>query len=116
MIIVWRGWGILVPVFVVAAFFVAAGVQAIIPGDSAAEKLSAFPITGIVAGAACWLFQQRMEKRPKRVFIDEATGQKIAVGADAGSFFFIPTRFWAFILPGLSLVLLAAGMTGNLKP
>lgn len=115
MIIVWRGWGILVPVFVIAAFFVAAGVGAIIPGNSPAESMAMIPITGIAAGAACWLFQQQMNKRPKRIFIDEATGEKIAVGADAGSFFFIPTRFWAFILPGLSLILLVLSLTGNFK-
>jgi membrane protein implicated in regulation of membrane protease activity len=115
MIIVWRGWGILVPVFVIAAFFVAAGVGALIPGNSPAEAAAMIPITGALAGVGIWLFQQQMDKRPKRAFVDEATGQRFEVGADAGSFFFIPTKFWAFIVPALGVIGLLLSLTGNLK-
>jgi hypothetical protein len=115
MIIIWRGWGILVPVMVIAAFLVAMGLGVAIPGNSPAESMAMIPITGALAGLGIWLFHQQMDKRPKRVFVDEATGQRIAVGADAGSFFFIPTRFWAFIVPALGLIGLVMALTGNLK-
>ncbi|MDQ0464193.1 hypothetical protein QO010_001974 [Caulobacter ginsengisoli] len=103
------------PVIVIAAWLVSMGLAAIIPGSSPAEALTLIPITGALAGAGVWLFHMQMDKQPKRVFVDEATGQRIAVGADAGSFFFIPTKFWAFIVPGLSLVLLLMTLTGNFK-
>jgi hypothetical protein len=105
----------MVPLIAFAAFLVVVGLGVAIPGNSPAEHMAMFPITGVLAGVGIWLFDQRMDKRPKRVLIDEASGQRFAVGADAGSFFFIPTKFWAFIVPALSAIALVMALTGNLK-
>ena len=49
-IIVWRGWGILVPVFVIVAFFaVVAVVDALAPIGSPLRNLE-MPLTGLIAG------------------------------------------------------------------
>lgn len=103
MIIIWRGYGILV---LVAAF--AAVMAGAIIVDTA--KLHP-PIIGVVytamiglAGIAIWFFTQRIESEPAQLFIEKATGREIAVRRSAGSLFFIPTRYWAFILPGLAVV------------
>jgi hypothetical protein len=102
MIIIWRGYGFLVLV---------AGILAVLAGSIliGVTKLHQ-PLIGVVytatmglAGLALWLFAHRIESAPGRVFIDKATGREIKVGRSAGSFFFIPTRYWAFLLPALAV-------------
>jgi hypothetical protein len=103
MIIVWRGYGILV---------LLAGFVAFVLGGALVGALKiAQPMTGVVytamagaAGVALWFFAQHMESQPGRVFIDKATGREVTMRRNAGSFFFVPTRYWAFILPALAVV------------
>lgn len=109
MIIVWSGWGIQVPLYVIVAFF--AVVFALTPLHLA-ENLSmavAFGLTGAIAGGAVYFTSRWIESKPGRVLIDAATQQQFEVKPSAGSFFFIPTRFWAFLIP-LLLILLAGLM------
>ncbi len=69
-------------------------------------------VLGVVAGFAIWFITKAIEDKPGRIFIDKATGQEIKVGANAGSFFFVPTRYWAFIVVGLGLLAGVAMISG----
>jgi len=107
MIIIWRGWGILVPLFLVVGFAASAFLRGLAGGAAPAGTAQALLplLTGVIAGGAIWFAARAIEARRGRVFIDKATGREIKVGANAGSFFFIPTRIWAFIALGLGVVL-----------
>ena len=106
--IVWRGWGILVPVMAVGVFIFGAIVessglnfglerqQAILFGEV---------IGSLIAGAGLFFIARKIESEPGRTLIDAATNQRIVFKKNAGSFFFIPTRYWAFILPCLMALL-----------
>jgi hypothetical protein len=107
MLIVWSGWGVLVPVinFVAFALF-AACMKAI---DSTSLEPTAH-LAAIIANAVVWaglasgaifLIAERLGARPGRTLVDPATQQRVVLRKSAGSFFFIPTRYWAFITVAL---------------
>lgn len=104
MIIVWRGWGILVPVFLIIAFVAATAIRNMIGGPTTAVTCLVFTLTDVAAGLAIWFAARALEARPGRVLVDKQTGREVKFGASAGSFFFIPTRYWAFLSVGLGLV------------
>jgi len=118
MIIIWRGWGILIlPIAfacVIVGGMIGAGLRDLGLTANWAGALGALIATAVGAGGIWIIAQMITNSRPPRRFIDQQTGQEIVVRADAGSLFFIPTRFWAFILGGLGLleaVALAIGKT-----
>lgn len=103
--IIWSGWGILVPLYVVVAFGLSlVGVSAI--GLAAPwEAAVGFAVAGLLAGAAIFFTARALDAREGRILLDEKTGQRILLKPSAGSFFFVPTRFWAFIVPGAGVAL-----------
>ena len=106
MIIVWRGWGIIVPLAVLVGFALSAGVTSLFGGEGTLgmQALTA-TVAGLSSAGVVWFASKKLEERPGRVFIDKATGQEIKVGASAGSFFFIPTRYWTYILLTIGLAM-----------
>lgn len=100
MILVWRGYGALVALIAVAAFFLAGAINA---GAHLQPPYSGMVLgsCAVFAGAGVWVFAMWMEGRPGRTYIDKASGREFTVGQDAGSLFFVPTKYWAFIIPGL---------------
>jgi len=106
--LIWRGWGILVPVFVVLGFVVGVGFSSLVPGAHSPYAMPvSYAVAGLVAGVGIWFTARAIEARPGRVLVDKATGREFKVGANAGSLFFIPTRYWAFVALGLGLILSA---------
>lgn len=105
MIMIWSGWGIQVPLYVVLFFFVAMGVTTPLHLPENLASAVAFGLSGALAGGAIYFTARWIESKPGRVLIDAATQQQFEVKPSAGSFFFIPTRFWAFIAPALLIAL-----------
>ena len=99
--IIWSGWGILViPVGFVAglaAVFLATFLEDLGLGEDLSQGIC-FAVMSILAGVAIWFLAKALTGKP-RIVEDPQTGQRIALVNDAGSLFFIPTRFWAFITP-----------------
>lgn len=110
--IIWSGWGILVVMFAAIGFFLGVGIGAAIPAEENIQMAAGFLIAGLLSGGATMVFARSRENKPGRTFIDEQTGQRIEVRPSAGSLFFIPTRYWAFILPGIGLLGAWAGYGG----
>ncbi len=110
--IVWRGLGILVPLFTVAAFIagvVLAGVlKAQFGFPEHVESAIGLGLAGLLAGGGLLLVATRIESKPGRVLIDAATNRQFTVKPSAGSFFFVPTRYWAYIVGLVGLVAAAA--------
>jgi hypothetical protein len=105
MIIVWSGWGILIPVFNVVGFFAAAFLVNALGLPRELGTPVGIGVWGAVTGLAVFLAARVIESKPGRVFIDAATERRITVKPSAGSFFFIPTRWWAYINPIAAAVL-----------
>jgi hypothetical protein len=115
MIIIWRGWGIIVPGLLFLALIAAGAINSALSVPTKFYQGGVALLCGLAAAVAIWLIARRLEARPGRVLIDKATGREFKVGASAGSFFFIPTRYWAFISAGLAL-LMALSVSGTFKP
>ncbi len=109
--IVWSGWGFLVAVFFVLGFAIGVPVGSLISPDPNTAMGASVVIGGLLAGLGSFLLARQIEKGEGRVFIDEATQQRIVVRKHAGSLFFIPTRYWAYVAPILGIALAAVVMT-----
>jgi hypothetical protein len=107
--IVWSGWGIMVPVFNVLAFFLGAILIGQAHLDTKITEAAGLALWGVLAGVAIYFSARAIESKKGRVLIDEATQRRIVFKPSAGSFFFIPTRYWAFINPAAGVLL--AGLT-----
>lgn len=98
--LIWSGWGIIVVVFValglLATFGAADVLQQWLPYGPAGSL--GFLIGGVAAALSIHLVASWRERGQARALIDEATGERIEVHPSAGSLFFIPTRFWSWIV------------------
>lgn len=103
--VIWSGWGIVVPIVGCIAFFVAAFLVRIgqLP---AATASTIYAVAEILAGGLIGYIALRIESQPGETYVEKKTGREFSVGNDAGSLFFVPTRYWAYIVPALGLVLL----------
>ncbi len=104
MIIVWAGWGIIVPAILFVAAMGAGVLEKLLVQQGVPVPGLGYTIMGVAAGVAIWLINRALESRPGRVLIDKATGREFKVGASSGSFFFIPTRYWSYIAVALGLL------------
>ncbi len=113
--IIWRGWGILVlPLSAVSAvpgILVILGLKAL----GVSTDLAMGPgmlVASVCCGLAIWFTAKALSSGPQRRLVDADSGRQYVLKRDAGSLFFIPMRFWAFIfgVPGVlfSLLLCAA--------
>jgi hypothetical protein len=103
--LVWSGWGIVVVVFAAVGFAVTLGIiDALTPslgyGPAGSTGLI---IGGLLAAIAIHFFARWRAQGEARTFINETTGQRVEVRPNAGSLFFIPTRFWTWIVLALSI-------------
>lgn len=105
MIMVWSGWGIQVPLYVVLAFFLAMFGLSPLHLSEDMGMAASVALAGALAGGAIYFTARWQESKPGRDFIDAATNERFTVKPSAGSFFFIPTRYWAFIIPLLGFLI-----------
>lgn len=110
MIMVWSGWGIQVPLYVVLAFFLAMFGLSPLHLAQGLEGAASIGLAGALAGGAIYFTARYLESKPGRDFIDAKTNERFTVKPSAGSFFFIPTRYWAFIVPLLGFLIGGYGM------
>ena len=110
--IIWRGWGFLVPV---VAFAVAFGTEFVVDSIAGAGTYSNSGglFTGvalIVAGALIFAFAMWEERRnPPRVLVDKATGKE-ETQVSRSDLFFVPIRWWGLAGIVLGLVLVVLGL------
>src|SRR5687768_8280439 len=88
--IIWTGWGILVP-------FIGLGIPAIFQGlfgQLFGNNTSSF-VGYAVAGAVLWLWGKKLNGDKGRVVIDKKTKEEIIL-KKRHTLFFIPIQYWAF--------------------
>lgn len=109
--IIWSGWGFLVIVFFIIGSVIGMPVGSMVSSDPDISMGVAVVIGGLLGGLGSFLLARKIESGKGRAFIDEATQKRIVVKPQAGSLFFIPTRYWAYITPVLAIALAALVMT-----
>lgn len=101
--IIWSGWGFLVAIFFLVGCLIGLPVAGLVSTDPDVNIAVTILVGGLVAGLSSFLFARKVEGGEGRAFIDEATGQRVVVRRTAGSLFFIPTRYWAYVAPVLAI-------------
>jgi hypothetical protein len=111
--IVWSGWGLLVIVFAMLGFFMGAAaakeIVTLYPFPVGTQVNLVFLIGGALSAAMIYFFAAWREGAPARMFVDEVSGERMEVRASAGSLFFIPMRWWAWIILIVCAVLTYTG-------
>ncbi|WP_420469651.1 hypothetical protein [Brevundimonas sp. FT23042] len=105
MILIWSGWGILVLLFFVVGCVVGIPVASLFPQEGDIGLAVIVIMGGLVCGLGSFFLARKIESGESRAFIDEQTGQRIVVRRNAGSLFFIPTRYWAYVGPIVGIAL-----------
>ncbi|MFD1695328.1 hypothetical protein [Roseibium aestuarii] len=108
MFLIWRGWGLLLPLGVclggILGLFLYALVEGSVPGDLA----PAIVAVGCSLGAYGALrICQRTDKG--RLVVDKKTGEEILM-VRGDSIFFIPVRFWFYLVVLATVALFVMGL------
>jgi hypothetical protein len=101
--IIWKGWGFLVAVFVFGASLAMELITESMTHDEQFYQREAWPLAlaFVVAGVGTWFVGKALQGRGGRTVIDKATGQELTIGG-SHTFFFIPMHYW-----GVALIALA---------
>lgn len=89
MILIWRGWGILIP---------ALGAAMLVAG---ADNPWGFLIAGPIVAAAAWFVGRKVNNHPGRLLVDANTGEEF-LQRPVNTFFFVKMEYWAVVLIILS--------------
>ncbi len=101
MFLVWRGYGILVPIVVIVAFF---ALVLINQSLGLPDALIIF-LTGLLPGAFLWWFGRKVNDPSKdRIVQDVATGEMVRLKS-RHDFFWIKIEHWAVVLVVAALVI-----------
>jgi len=118
MFIVWKGWGILVIPMLAVAFMLAGWLSPLV-AQLGIDAIWAHRLTILLmftaSGVGIW-FMAKGLMGPVRRMIDKDTGREFVIQSGAGSLFFIPTRYWAFIAVAIGLVLCALTTPSDVFP
>ena len=101
--IVWSGWGICVILFavigVLLGVFVGETLMSMAGLTYGPAQTIGLAVGGVTASVSTSLFSDWRERSGEiRMFVDESTGRAFEVRESAGSLFFIPTRYWPWVL------------------
>lgn len=105
MLLFWSGFGFLVPLVAFAAVLLTeVGVEAAFH-DSQYYQTHGWPLgLGLIlAAAALYALGERLGRSASRVFLDEATGERVELRR-RHTFFFVPMKVWAVVLLVLGCV------------
>ena len=105
MILIWSGWGILVLLFFIVGGLIGIPIGSLFPQQGDLGVAVMLITGGLVSGLGSFFLARKIESGEARAFIDEKTGQRIVVRRSAGSLFFIPTRYWAYVGPVVGIAL-----------
>jgi len=106
--IIWSGMGKIVPAIAIIFMFICVPLGMWMLGErtgAAAGVIAA----GVLSGLLVWLAAKGGEKQAAALI---AAGQEVPEGQHPGTFFFIPTKTWAFLLPAVGVVLAFLTMSG----
>jgi hypothetical protein len=110
--IIWRGWGILVPIIpVVLWLFVPQLFESIMSPDAYTEYFRHISAFSILLGAlTIWFLGRKLNCSEGRTLVNEETGEKVLL-KPTHSFFFINLEYWAIPLILFFLFILFLGIS-----
>lgn len=100
--LIWRGWGILVP-FISSVIIILFHLG--LPGGLIPYEYTDLSTTiGVVVNSlVLWFLGKRLNRPTGDVYIHKETGEEVVIRPNH-SFFFIKIEYWAFIIPILGLI------------
>ncbi|WP_017613005.1 hypothetical protein [Nocardiopsis salina] len=97
--IIWTGWGILVPLFLILGIGITGAVgEEVLPPEASTYG---FVVGALLSSLAIFLLGRKLNK-PEQGFHPK-TGEPV-VYRNRHTFFFVPMQFWAVIVPTIGLV------------
>ena len=111
--IIWTGRGYLVAVFTFGFSFLANLLANCLTGSSAYWDAHHWPfaLALLCSAIVCWPLGCYFHNLKSRTLVDPKTGEEVTL-RNSHTFFFIPFRWWAFILATIALTLLALDLLG----
>jgi hypothetical protein len=105
--IIWSGLGIVVALIVFVCLLAVEALTETAFADSSYYQIHGWPklLGFLLAAAAVWGLNDWLEKRPGKVVIEKDTGREIVL-KPRHALFFVPMRYWPYILCALGLVFL----------
>lgn len=109
--LIWTGAGILVVILGLAGVGTVAGLMALFGADLSAEDSIFGPLGLMVGGAYVFLFHRYVlaKNEKPRQLKDVNNGQPVTLKR-SNSFFFIPFRYWPYIMVAIGLFTLIVGV------
>ena len=103
--IFWSGKGFLSIVFLLLGISVTQGCLETVTGQKPAQQNGdlMWALSFTIAAIGNFLLVRHLNKAPKRVVVDKASGEEFEL-SDMGSLFFISTKWWTHIYTGVALV------------
>jgi hypothetical protein len=106
--LIWRGWGILVPIITGVALVLGFGLGQVLLGTQRAETYAAVitAIAFLAAAVTLWKLGRRVNAHAVQTLLDPATGQTVTIRR-LHTLFFVRMEYWAVplaLLSGLGLV------------
>ena len=106
MVLVWRGWGIVVVGIAFAALFLGGSFGALIGERWLVPGAGIFLIPG---GVLTSYLGQRINANTTRQLVDPKTGQQVIIRRDH-SLFFVKVEWWGPVMAVVGVVFLVAGL------
>ena len=88
--LIWSGWGILVPLIVALALLLAVPFG----GDAARYSLA---FSQAIAAVAIWVVGKKLTSNSGRIMVDQATGETVELKSKH-SLFFIKIEHWSLVV------------------
>ena len=105
--LIWSGWGFLVAFIWAPIVATSYNSNKHLIEDAPFELIAVMLFWSFVTSVLIWLVAALIRRLTLRTLIDQRTGLAFTTDA-SGSFFFIPTRFWAYLIPIINLALIWA--------
>ena len=103
--VVWKGWGLLVVLFlVICVFLVQKSVEAFYYVGYYQEQAWPQPLVFLLASIPTTFFGLKLNNKPARVLVDPETGEQVEIKRDH-SLFWVPMQYWGIILCGFAALM-----------
>jgi hypothetical protein len=101
-LLIWKGWGFVVPLVAVVFLAIGLGIGRALHADtSVTYALTAIAL--VPAGAVCWFAGKRLNSKPPRVLVDPKTGAHVVLRRES-SFFFLAVEWWGPLLAAIGVL------------
>ena len=106
--IIWSGWGILVPVIVIGTSLIMEIVTEAAFNDDSYYQSQSWPLalTLVVSGILVWFIGKSLNSKSERVVIDKQTGEELVLNASNHRLFFVKMEYWSPVLLAAAILVL----------